>query len=142
MAHALVYAVALGGLLGLAATPDVVISPASTAGYCRSVWVTGYVRSEFSARTYDGTSIYTDEPIAAASVDIPIGQHVVIQDVGRFRVADRGHLGADGWVDVAVWTRSEAYALTGRRHACIVAPDEPDPFDEARTDTRTEAPGG
>jgi 3D (Asp-Asp-Asp) domain-containing protein len=99
------------------------------AAYCRSVRVTGYVRSEFSPWTYDGTPISTDEPIAAASWDIPLGAHVVIEGLGRFRVADRGHLGSDGWVDVAVHSRSEAYALTGRYHACIVGPDDPDPFD-------------
>jgi len=133
MSRALAYAATVGGLLLLAVTPDVVISPA-TVGYCRSVWTTGYVRSEFSAHTYDGTSIYTDEPIAAASWDIPIGQHVVIKGLGRYRVADRGMLGSDGWIDVAVWSRSEAYAITGRREACIVSPDEPDPFEEARVE--------
>lgn len=130
MTRALAYAAAVGGLLVLAATPDIVISPASL-GYCRPVWVTGYLRTDFGAYTYDGTPIGTPEPIAAASWDIPLGHYVVIQDVGRFRVADRGHLGSDGWIDVAVWTRSEAYALTGSREACIVAPDEPDPFGSA-----------
>jgi hypothetical protein len=130
MSRALATAATVGGLLLLAVTPDVVISPA-IVGYCRGVMVTGYVRTEFSAHTYDGTSIYTDEPIAAASWDIPIGQHVVIKGLGRYRVADRGMLGSDGWVDVAVWSRSEAYAITGRREACIVDPGDPDPFEEA-----------
>src|SRR5262245_46640358 len=90
-------------------------APASSAGYCRTVRTTGYVRGTQSPWTFDGTSIYTAEPIAAASWDIPINMHVAIAGVGRFRVADRGHLGSDGWVDVATWTRSEAFALTGSR---------------------------
>lgn len=118
-------------LLLLAASCLSVPAPATAQGYCRQVWVTGYIRTEFSPWTFDGSSIYSDEPIVAASWDIPLGSHVVIQDVGRFRVADRGHLGSDGWIDVAVWTRSEAYALTGSRYACIIQPDDPDPLELA-----------
>lgn len=103
----------------------------AVGGYCRQLWVTGYSRLEFSPWTFDGTSIYTDEPIVAASWDIPLGAHVWIRDVGRFRVADRGHLGSNGWVDVAVWSRAEAYQLTGSRFACVLGPDDPDPTEQA-----------
>ena len=87
---------------------------------CESYVITGYVRTEFSARTYDGTSIYTDEPIVAASWNLPIDTIVEIEELGRFRVADRGHLGPRH-IDVAVWSRPEAFALTGDRRVCVVA---------------------
>jgi 3D (Asp-Asp-Asp) domain-containing protein len=89
---------------------------------CRDMKLTGYVRTEFSARTFDGTSIYTEEPIVAASWDIPLGAYVEIDGLGVYRVADRGRLGSNGWIDVAVWTRSEAYALTGWRQVCVLDP--------------------
>lgn len=99
-------------------------APAAAQGYCRTFRTTGYIRTEFSPWTFDGTSIYTDEPIAAASWDVPLGHYVEIADLGRFRVADRGHLGSNAWLDIAVWSRAEAYALTGFRHACVLAPDQ------------------
>ena len=96
---------------------------------CEAYRITGYVRTEHSARTFDGTSVYTDEPIVAASWNLPIGTIVEIDGLGRFRVADRGHLGARH-IDVAVWSRAEAFALTGYRQVCVVArTDAPD--DEA-----------
>lgn len=96
---------------------------------CELYFITGYVRTEYSARTYDGTSVYTDEPIVAASWNLPIDTIVEIEELGRFRVADRGHLGARH-IDVAVWSRAEAFALTGYRQVCVVArTDAPD--DEA-----------
>ena len=91
------------------------------ASYCYRGFVTGYVRTEHSSHTFDGTHIATPEPIAAAGWDIPIDAVVEIADVGRFRVADRGRL-ANGQIDVAVWTRSEAYMLTGTRDICVYAP--------------------
>jgi hypothetical protein len=36
-------------------------------------------------------------------------------------VADRGHL-APGQIDVAVWSRAEAYQATGLRQACVSPP--------------------
>jgi 3D (Asp-Asp-Asp) domain-containing protein len=91
------------------------------AAYCYRGWVSGYVRTDHSGRTFDGTAITTREPIAAAGWDIPIDSVVEIADVGRFRVADRGRL-ANGQVDLAVWTRSEAYRLTGTRDICVYPP--------------------
>lgn len=93
------------------------------AGWCSDMRVTGYVRTDHGAHTYDGTPIWTSEPIAAASWDIPLGWYVTVEDVGTFRVADRGGgLGSSGWVDIAVWTRSEAYTLTGVRGVCVYPP--------------------
>jgi|SRR6187455_2113105 len=98
------------------------------APWCGPTRLTGYVRTDFSGRTFDGTSIYTDEPIAAASWDVKLGSLADIQDLGTFRIADRGHLGSGSplpWVDVAVWSRSEAYALTGVRQVCFRPPTSP-----------------
>jgi hypothetical protein len=110
--------VLLGLLLALASAPGT-----AEAAYCYQGWTTGYVRTEHSSRTFDGTSIYTDEPIAAAGWDIPIDSVAVVSDIGRFRVADRGRL-APGQIDVAVWTRAEAYSITGTRRVCIYPPGE------------------
>jgi hypothetical protein len=87
---------------------------------CEVYKITGYVRTEYSPWTFDGTSIYTDEPIVAASWNLPIDTVVDVEGLGQFRVADRGHLGARH-IDVAVWTRAEAFALTGWRTICLVA---------------------
>jgi len=91
--------------------------------WCSEMRVTGYVRGAHSPYTFDGTSIYTDEPIAAASWDIPLQSMVAVFGAGTFRVADRGSgLGSAGWVDVAVWSRDEAYALTSVRRVCVTPP--------------------
>lgn len=90
--------------------------------WCGKVKVTGYVRTDGNAHTYDGTPIYTDEPIVAASWDVDMGSIATITGLGTYRVADRGMLGNGHpltWLDVAVWTRSEAYALTGTYDACF-----------------------
>lgn len=85
-----------------------------------SARVTGYVRTEHSARTFDGTPIYTAEPIAAASWDVPLGWYADVAGLGSYRVADRGSgLGSAGWIDIAVWSRAEAFALTSRRQVCV-----------------------
>jgi len=114
---------------GLAAVALVAIGVlnALEAPWCGPTKITGYVRTEFSSRTYDGTPIWTEEPIVAASWDVALGSLVEIEGLEgtTFRVADRGHLGNGyplPWVDVAVWTRSEAYALTGVRHVCFRRP--------------------
>jgi 3D (Asp-Asp-Asp) domain-containing protein len=73
-----------------------------------------------SAHTYDGTSIWTDEPIAAASWNIPMGSYVEVEGVGTYRVADRGMLGSSGWVDIAVYSHAEALALTDVRTVCVL----------------------
>ena len=53
-------------------------------------------------------------------MSVPV-QPVEIEDVGTFRVADRGMLGYGNptWIDVATWSRAEAYALTGEYQICV-----------------------
>jgi 3D (Asp-Asp-Asp) domain-containing protein len=117
--HLLILAAVIASLAASPARAD-----APTASWCQSMQITGYVRTEFSPWTADGTSVYTDEPIAAASWNVPMGSYVDVAGVGRFRVADRGLLGSSGWIDVAVWSRSEAYSLTGVRTVCVIPPGE------------------
>lgn len=112
----------LAALVGAASVAPVRAAPA--ASWCQPMHITGYVRSEGSPWTYDGTPIATPEPIAAASWNIPIGSSVSVEGVGTFRIADRGMLGSSGWVDIAVWSRAEAYQLTGVRTVCVVPPGE------------------
>lgn len=111
------------GLSLIQAAP--LVAPESTLGrepdYCYQGRVTGYSRLDFSGRTYDGTSIRTPEAIAAAGWDIPLDAYVWVQGVGTYRVADRGRLGP-GHIDVAVWSRAEAYALTGTYPICVWLP--------------------
>ena len=99
--------------------------PASTADaaepYCYRGVVTAYVRSEYGPTTYDGTPIGTSEAIAAAGWDIPLDSVVSVEGLGTYRVADRGMLGP-GHIDVAVWTRQEAYAATGTNRLICVRP--------------------
>ena len=95
--------------------------PVEAGGWCYDGTTTGYVRTDHSSRTFDGTSIYTPEPIAAAGWDIPIDSTVDVEGLGSYRVADRGRLGP-GHVDIAVWTRSEALEITGVRHICVTPP--------------------
>lgn len=102
--------------------------PAETpadAPWCGPVTVTGYVRGEGSDRTFDGTSIWTREPIAAASWDVRMGSVAEVPGLGRFRVADRGMLGSGvprPWLDLAVWSYPEALAVTGVRTVCFRRP--------------------
>jgi hypothetical protein len=87
--------------------------------------VTGYVRTDYGPRTFDGTDILTREPIAAASWDVRLGALADIPGVGTVRIADRGMLGNGEpmpWVDVAVWSRGEAYRLTSVRQVCFRRP--------------------
>lgn|SRR5262245_31357120 len=89
---------------------------------CFEARITGYVKSAGNPTTYDGTSIWTEEPIVAASWSVPIGAIVVIDGLGIFRVADRGRLGPHHF-DIPVDTRAQAYALTGVRDACVFTPE-------------------
>lgn len=91
------------------------------APWCGDARITGYLRTD-GPYTYDGTPTWIDEPIAAASWDVQMGSLADIDGVGTFRIADRGMLGNGNpmpWVDVATWSRSEAYALTGVRRVCF-----------------------
>ena len=88
-------------------------------GWCDDFKITGYVRGTMNPRTADGTSIYTDEWIVAASYDVPMGATVDLGELGVYRVADRGGGLAYRHIDVAVWSYERAYQLTGRHEACI-----------------------
>lgn len=91
--------------------------------YCETYWVTGYAASDYPGWTADSSTttvaaLNRGEPIAAGSYNLPFGTMVDIDGLGRYRIADRGHLGARH-IDVLVWTRAEAYALTGYRTVCV-----------------------
>jgi hypothetical protein len=88
------------------------------AAYCFDAQITGFVRGHGNPTTFDGTSIFTREPIVAASWSIPIDSMVDVDGLGRYRVADRGMLGP-AHIDVAVWSRAEAYAITSIRNVCV-----------------------
>jgi 3D (Asp-Asp-Asp) domain-containing protein len=86
---------------------------------CGRFLVTGYASVEFPGRTADGTPTLGSEwTLLAAHPRIPFNTAVWIEGLGRFRVADRGHLGWDQ-LDVLVRTRQEALALTGQYTACL-----------------------
>lgn len=119
-------------LLAAALLAFTTLSPAPSASlgvnsapWCGPARITAYVRTEYGPYTYDGTPVLTPEPIAAASWDVRLGTIAEIEGVGSFRIADRGHLGNGTpmpWVDVAVWDRPTAYALTSVRRVCFRRP--------------------
>lgn len=92
---------------------------AQTNQVCEELWVTGYVRTspDFNPTTADGTSIFTEEPIAAAHRRFAFDTTLYFPELGQFRVADRGYL---SWnhIDIAVWSRREAYNITGYYWGC------------------------
>ena len=94
---------------------------ADAAPWCGMARISGYIRGDGNARTYDGTSIFTPEPIVAASWDVRMGTIADIAGLGAHRVADRGMLGADN-IDIAVWSRSEAFEITAMRSYCVYPP--------------------
>jgi 3D (Asp-Asp-Asp) domain-containing protein len=98
--------------------PEVIV----VRDWCGTARITGYSRFDFSPRTADGTSIYTDEAIAAASYDIPLGSYVEVDGLGTYRIADRGNFPTATWIDIATWSRQEAYQLTSVRRICVYQP--------------------
>jgi 3D (Asp-Asp-Asp) domain-containing protein len=82
--------------------------------------ITGYVRGAFSPWTYDGTSVWTTEPIAAASWNVPVDSIVQVQGLGQYRVADRGSKLEQRHIDILVNSKAEAYSLTGWRPVCVL----------------------
>lgn len=74
--------------------------------------ITGYVRGHHSPRTFDGTSVWTNEKIVAASWNLPIGSMVRVEGLDyTYRVADRGGGLAGRHIDVLVDSVATAYAL-------------------------------
>ena len=111
-------------LLGAALLALTTLGPFE-APWCGPAKITAYVRGEHSPWTADGTSIWTPERIAAASWDVKLGSVAEIDGLGSFRIADRGHLGNGSpmpWVDVATWSRAEAFSLTSVRRVCFRRP--------------------
>jgi 3D (Asp-Asp-Asp) domain-containing protein len=103
-------------LLGLAALFAV------AAGDCELYRTTGYTASDYPGLTADGSTttvaaLARGERIAAGSYNLPLGSYVDVEDLGVWRIADRGRLGPRH-LDLLVATRAEAYALTGFRVAC------------------------
>lgn len=84
---------------------------------CEPYTITGYTRDCCSNRTADGTSVWTDEPIAAGSYNLPLGSWVNVEGLGQFRIADRGLLNRRH-VDILVDTTEQARALTSEREVC------------------------
>ena len=97
--------------------PDVTHAQAES---CEMYRITGYVRGAFSPWTYDGTSVWTTEPIAAASWNVPVDSIVQVQGLGQYRVADRGSKLEQRHIDILVNSKAEAYSLTGWRPVCVL----------------------
>ncbi len=104
----------IGALLALS------VAPPAKAQECEQYKITGYLKSAGNARTYDGTPIWTSEPIVAASWNVPIDSYVRVSGLGTYRVADRGSGLGSRHVDIPVDTLSEAYAITGWRQVCVL----------------------
>lgn len=110
----------------------VLVASASAEGYglnagtCRQVAVTGYIRTEHSQYTADGTSVHSeaarDGELAAAPVAfLTMHSLVWIEGAGVRRIADR----TAGWVDwplidVMVETHEQARWLNGIRWVCFI----------------------
>ena len=114
----------LGFLVALvflaSAVPVQALEPPSCIESPSSHYLTGYVKGDphLSNRTADGTSIWSGEWLVA-STTYPFGAVIWIEDLGYFRVADRGDLGPRH-LDVLVDSYGQAYQLTGWRQACRV----------------------
>ncbi|MFN0071564.1 MAG: 3D domain-containing protein [Chloroflexota bacterium] len=99
---------------------------------CETYRITGYVRGAHSPWTYDGTSVWTQEPIAAASWNVPINSVVQVEGTGVFRVADRGGGLSARHIDILVNSRAEALAITGWRQVCMLKSGHAKPTVNAR----------
>lgn len=76
--------------------------------------ISGYVRGHHSDYTFDGTSVWSREPIAACSYNLALGQMIEVEGLGVYRCADRGMLGPRH-IDILVDDLPTAYAITGWR---------------------------
>lgn len=110
----------LGLLLAYSAAPARAQSERADMSGCELYRITGYVRTHGGPTTYDGTSVWTSEPIAAASWNVPIDARVQVENVGTFRVADRGGGLSSRHVDVLVDDVARAYEITGWQRVCVL----------------------
>jgi 3D (Asp-Asp-Asp) domain-containing protein len=63
---------------------------------CSVAVITGYSVEQYPGRTTDGTPTPGNVGvIVAASMNYTLGSHVTVEGLGTYRVADRGHLGAN-----------------------------------------------
>lgn len=104
---------------------------------CSTFLVTGYVESENSGTTADGTltagkerklvAVYNTKGIPV----FPYGTWLKIKGVPnaqgnlkdlKVRVADTGHLRRTNHLDLLVGTRGEAHTLTGDYETCVINP--------------------
>jgi 3D (Asp-Asp-Asp) domain-containing protein len=90
------------------------------AASCEMYRITGYVRGAGKPWTYDGTSVWTKEPIVAASWNVPINSIIQVQGLGAYRVADRGGRLGERHIDILVNSRAEAFSVTGWRPVCLL----------------------
>jgi 3D (Asp-Asp-Asp) domain-containing protein len=95
--------------------------------------ITGYVRGAYSPWTYDGTSVWTTEPIAAASRNVPVDSIIQVQGLGQYRVADRGGKLEQRHIDILVNSKADAYSLTGWRPVCVLKLGNPNSAVNARS---------
>lgn len=83
---------------------------------------TGYIQGAHSLYTYDGTSVWTRESIAAASWNVPMGSYVEVYfpwGVEVYRIADRGGGLSNRHIDIQVPNLARAYERTGYYRVCI-----------------------
>ncbi len=75
---------------------------------CSATTITAYSVEQYPGTTTDGTRTPGQAgAIVAASYNYPLGSYVTIENMGTYRVADRGRLGANH-IDVLMNLTSEA----------------------------------
>lgn len=115
-----VFRMALVAIAAAVAVPFSMPEAAQAQSACELYRITGYVRGHFNPWTYDGTSVWTREPIAAASWNLPINSRVSVQGLGSFRIADRGGRLGLRHIDILVDTVQQARSITGWRSVCVL----------------------
>jgi 3D (Asp-Asp-Asp) domain-containing protein len=77
-------------------------------GSCSTATITAYSVEQYPGTTADGTRTPGNAGvIAAASRNYALGSYVTVEGLGTYRIADRGHLGANH-IDVLMQTTREA----------------------------------
>ena len=84
---------------------------AQMAQSCSQATITAYSVEQYGGATADGTRTPGSAGvIAAASTNYPLGSYVSVEGLGTYRIADRGHLGANH-IDVLMQTTREALSF-------------------------------